>query len=314
MNFVTFEQLNDCIYRNIGKIPRDVDLIVGIPRSGMLAASMIALYLNLPFTDIDSYLEGRRLQTGTTRKYRDWIVSAKEARHVLIVDDSISTGEAMRKVKKEVNGYKARHSFLAIYALETALPYITWHFEICHQPRMFEWNYMHHWGLAYSCMDIDGVLCEDPGFFENDDDRKYRNFLENAVPKLIPTAKVGYLVTCRLEKYRPQTEAWLARQKVQYDKLIMLEAGSAKERQLNFSHGGYKAEIYKKTGCFLFVESDYEQAVEICRRAGKQVFCTANRKLITPDNVEDHLKILANDTRIVVKHTMKKILKNLKRR
>ena len=311
MNFVTFEQLNDCIYRNIGKIPKDVDLIVGIPRSGMLAASMIALYLNLPFTDLDSYLEGRMLQTGTTRKYRDWITSAKEARHVLIVDDSISSGEAMRKAKKKVGDCTGKHTFLAVYALETALPYITLHFEICHQPRMFEWNYMHHWGLFYSCMDIDGVLCEDPGFFENDDDKRYRNFLENAVPKLIPTAKVGYLVTCRLEKYRSQTESWLARQGVQYDTLIMLKADSAKERRTNFSHGGYKAEIYKKTNCFLFVESNYEQAVEICQISGKQVFCTANRKLITPENVCDHLKILANDTRIVVKHTIKKILKKL---
>ncbi len=311
MNFVTFEQLNDCIYRNISKIPGDIDLIVGIPRSGMLVANMIALYRNLPFTDVDRYLEGKMYQAGSTRKYRDWIPSVAAAKHVLVVDDSISSGHAMKEVKKKVAGQPVKHTFLAVYALETALPLIDLHFAICHQPRMFEWNYMHHWGLQHSCMDIDGVLCEDPSRLQNDDGKRYEDFLAHAPAKIIPTAKVGYLVTCRLEKYRGATERWLAEQDVRYEKLIMLEAASGRERRKHISHGAYKAEIYKKTDCFLFIESDYEQAVEICRESGKQVYCVANRKLITPENVTAHMKILANDTRIVIKRAIKKILKKL---
>jgi hypothetical protein len=49
----------------------------------------------------------------------------------------------------------------------------------------------------------------------------------------------------------------------------------------------------------------------MCRLSGKQVFCVANRKLITPDNLGAHMKILANDTRIVAKRTIKKLLKKL---
>ena len=56
MNFITFEELGECIYTNISKVPRNVDLIVGIPRSGTLAANLLALYLNLPFTDIDTLI------------------------------------------------------------------------------------------------------------------------------------------------------------------------------------------------------------------------------------------------------------------
>ncbi len=311
MNFITFEQLNDCIYRNISRIPADTDLVVGIPRSGMLVANIIALYLNLPFTDIDSYVDGRMYQTGTTRKYRDWITSVDQAQHVLIVDDSVSTGQAMREARQKVKDCPARHTFLAVYAIENALPVLDIHFAICHQPRMFEWNYMHHWGMGFSCVDIDGVLCEDPTLYQNDDGKRYEDFLENATPKLIPTAKVGYLVTCRLEKYRPQTEAWLAKYDIQYDHLIMFQAKNGAERRKSGSHAEYKSEIYSNTDCFLFIESDYEQAVEICQKSGKQVYCTANRKLITPENVAAHAKILANDTRIVVKHGVKKILKKL---
>ena len=36
---------------------KNVDLVVGIPRSGMLPANLIAMYLNKPFTDINSFLE-----------------------------------------------------------------------------------------------------------------------------------------------------------------------------------------------------------------------------------------------------------------
>ena len=75
------------------------------------------------------------------------------------------------------------------------------YFKICEQPRMFEWNYMHHWALEYVCMDIDGVLCEDPSVYQNDDGKNYYDFLINAIPKIIPTQKVGKLVSCRLEKY-----------------------------------------------------------------------------------------------------------------
>lgn len=47
--------MNNIIVKNLQKLPHDIDLVVGIPRSGMLPANLIALYLNKPFTDIDSF-------------------------------------------------------------------------------------------------------------------------------------------------------------------------------------------------------------------------------------------------------------------
>ena len=40
-DFVTIGDLSDTIKRNIWKIPHDVDLVVGITRSGTLAANII---------------------------------------------------------------------------------------------------------------------------------------------------------------------------------------------------------------------------------------------------------------------------------
>lgn len=56
MQFITYSDLNKDIIDNLYKIPREIDLIVGIPRSGMMAALVIGLYLNLPVITIDDFL------------------------------------------------------------------------------------------------------------------------------------------------------------------------------------------------------------------------------------------------------------------
>lgn len=68
MNFKTIQNMTCDIFNNLNQIPHDIDLIVGVPRSGMLAASIIALDLNLPLTDIDSFLEGKIYGAGDTKK------------------------------------------------------------------------------------------------------------------------------------------------------------------------------------------------------------------------------------------------------
>lgn len=312
MNFITYNDLNDCIYKNLKKIPRDIDLIIGIPRSGSLVANIIALYLNLPFTDIDNYKSNGTLRVGNTRKCENWIKNVEQASKILIVDDSISSGKAIKQVKEQLKGRtNCKFVYLAIYALETNIHMVDIYFEICHMPRMFEWNYMHHWALEYACVDIDGVLCEDPTFLENDDGKRYLNFIRNAKPKFIPTKKIGYLVTARLEKYRKETEEWLEKYNIVYDNLIMVKLPSGKDRLVDFSHGEYKAKIFKNTNCSIFIESNYPQAIEICEYSGKQVFCVENRQLITPKGISNHVKILANDWKFTSKRVIKKLLKKL---
>ena len=59
MRYVTTAYLSDLVRKNLSKIPHDIDLVVGVPRSGMLPATMIALALNKRLTDINSFAEGR---------------------------------------------------------------------------------------------------------------------------------------------------------------------------------------------------------------------------------------------------------------
>ncbi len=118
-------------------------------------------------------------------------------------------------------------------------------------------------------------------------------------------------MTARLEKYRRETEAWLKQQGIEYGNLVMMDAASGRERRWQGSHGAYKGEVFRQTGCSMFIESSYEQAVQICQTAGKQVFCTDKNVLITPQGVGKHLKILANDWRFTSKRVVKKLLKKI---
>ena len=56
MNYRNIRDLNNIILKKLSIIPRDFDLIVGVPRSGMLPANLLSLYLNRPYTDIHSFM------------------------------------------------------------------------------------------------------------------------------------------------------------------------------------------------------------------------------------------------------------------
>lgn len=308
MVFVTYEKLNSDIVDNLTKIPRDIDLIVGIPRSGMLVANMIALYLNKPFVDIDSYLEHRLFSVGSTKNSNDIIQNYSDIKKILIVEDSIDAGSSIKRAKEKLIISEHEAVYLAAYVRSGKEKLVDIYFRTIDDTRIFEWNYMHNKLLEVSCLDIDGVLCSDPTIEENDDGEKYRNFLLHAKPKLLPTRKVGYLVTSRLEKYRDLTEQWLNENGVEYKELIMMKLDSAEERRKLGNYGIFKANVYKNIKkSILFIESQACQAEEIARISGKCVFCVENQKIVE----ESTLVAKTNAAKRIVKFKIKKIIKNV---
>ena len=232
MNYRSVADLNEAIKRWIAQLPQDLDIIVGIPRSGLLAANLLALYLNLPLTDVEGLCKGRILATG--RRFDEKRVpdfSNKDLK-VLVVDDSVNSGSQMEKVKKQIESAKLPYQiyYAAVYASPRGHRYVDYWYEIVDTPRCFEWNIMHHNILTDSCVDIDGVLCRDPTPEENDDGERYREFLVNVKPLVVPTKPIGWLVTCRLEKYRELTEMWLKKHGIQYNYLIMMNLPNKETR------------------------------------------------------------------------------------
>ena len=271
MNYRTYADMALHIKQILPKIS-DVDLIVGIPRSGMVPAYMIGAFLNRYVCSLDEFVSGIAYSKGI-RSVRE-----RTVKKVLVVDDSVNDGLAMRRAKERLQGKEKEFElvYMAVYAVEKATGLVDVYADICPQPRFFQWNYMYHPGLLpQACLDIDGVLCVDPTAEENDDGEKYRQFILNARPLFVPNDKVKALVTSRLEKYRPETERWLAENGVKYEKLYMLDLPSREERIRRGVHASFKAEIYKKLkDAHLFIESNPLQAAEIRRLSGKPVICT----------------------------------------
>ena len=292
--YVSIAQLSADIRTKLHLIPREIELVVGIPRSGMIPAYMIGLFTNRLVVDLETFLANGQAGHGQTRAVGAKLVEPFAAKHILLVDDSLRTGDSMRKCVERVQsaGFKGKITTCAVIVVPEKGVEVDLFFREMPQPRIFEWNAFHHPQIANSCFDLDGILCVDPTSQENDDGPRYLDFLRSARPLIIPTQRIGHIVSARLEKYRAQTERWLADHDIQYGKLHLIDLPSAAERQRLGSHASHKAKIYQETNAVLFYESDVKQAREIAQLSGRPVLCIADMSLYLPGGlkVESHIK------------------------
>lgn len=290
MNYKSIADLNADTRRFAQQNSLDVDLIVGIPRSGLLAANILCLYLDVPMTDVDRLCEGKLIDTGA-RCEGD--LSFHDLDSVLVVDDSVKSGSQMTDTRNrlEEREFPFDVQYGAIYISPKGHKYVDYWGDVVASPRVFEWNIVHHPVLKYSCMDIDGVLCRDPTPEENDDGERYRKFLSEVKPNIVPNQRIDYLVTCRLEKYRSETEKWLDTHGIEYNTLVMMDMPTKEARQERGNHAQYKANVYDSTDASLFIESDQRQAAEITRRTNKPVFCYETKEMVQPGRAKQTYRI-----------------------
>lgn len=238
----------------IRQIPFDV--IIHLPRSGTIPASILATYVSKPLASIDEYCAG-------------WVNTRKcevtSTHRILLVDDSIRTGEQMKEATSRI---REVHPKCILYTLCTFGTLYARDF----QPTLIleeheDGDYIYPWfmwktkRIGECAVDMDGVLCRDCTPQEDDDGPLYKQFLETAEPKFLTKYKIGAIITSRLEKYRPETEAWLKRQGITYNKLIMGPWKTKQERK-----GGqaeFKAYHYRRGQYKLFIESSEKEAVRM---------------------------------------------------
>lgn len=272
----------DSIRRNLWKVPSDVDLIVGIPRSGMIPALMLAELVNKRCADLDTFIEGRCMSYGT----RGGMMRRGKEGKVFVIDDCVCSGKSIDKVREQLLPMVGEYDIVygCVYAESPKVEeHVDVYFEDISQSDkvyMKEWNILHLFKnrTKASMWDIDGLLCKDPP--DDRDIESYESYLPNAIPMIIPTNRVGALVTYRLEKYRGVTEEWLKKQGVEYGELMMFNAPDRDARNGTVSSAKYKANLYRSASwAQMFVESDRKQAEKIYQLSGKPVFCYENGKL-----------------------------------
>lgn len=282
--YTSYNDLINDIKKNLYKLhDKNYDLVVGIPRSGMVPSYAIGLFLNIHVTDFESFIENKPLKSGLTRNVKYNIDNSHDAKRILLVDDTISSGKQLQLKKDKIPDHiKNKITSLVIYStLDSDLVDI--YFELVGYKRLYEWNIFHRDYLQNACLDIDGVLCVDPSQDEDDDGEKYINFINNAKPYLIPSYKVHSLVTNRLEKYRPQTESWLKKYNIQYDHLIMLNTPTKTTKYKTGIYMDHKANYFNSNDKLkVFIESSEKEAIHIMKKSGKPVLCVSSNKMIDP--------------------------------
>jgi len=267
LNFVNYAQLVQDVMAWSEELPRDIDLFVGIPRSGMLVANLLALHRNVALSSLDEFAYARVLEGGFRDQHR-------HIKKVFVVDDSSLSGRSLiraeERLKSQAKDYKILYG--AVYVKK---PSPAWnYYRLMDTPRVFEWNLFHGYWIQRACVDIDGVLCRDPTPEENDDGLRYSKFLHTVRPRHIPTVQIHSLVTNRLERYRMDTRKWLQRHGVIFKHLEMHSASTKHARIKMGNHARIKAKYYVYSKCQLFIESSEKQAKEIARLSSKPVICT----------------------------------------
>lgn len=273
LNVRSVADLNRAIIENLHRLDRrKFDCVVGIPRSGMLPATILATQLQLPLSDVESFARGYVFERSGK------VVRAPQ--RVLLVDDTSNRGGAMARAVGRIKDKASEITRFAVFGpYRGDLSIVDMFCEIVQGPRAFEWNMAKHRRLGRWAIDFDGVLCRDPTKEENDDGPRYGRFLAKAPPLFLPKRPVGHIVTCRLEKYRGETESWLARHNVEFVNLHMMQFANKAERMAAGGRGQWKAGIAKEAGAEFFIESCPKQAGIIARETGLPVWCLGSQCL-----------------------------------
>lgn len=275
MNFVSYQELIQDTEALCNRNPqwRELSGVIGIPRSGMIPASQIAMRYNLPLADLHSFLNtsGRFYPSRDGQQYSD----RSESNGILLVDDSSWSGNSLATALTELS----IHPILKSILVETATIYgnpesSQYCYRQVSAPRIFEWNWTRNAYLQETMLDLDGVFCYDPDPSQTRNREYYEGWLPDAIPRHLPTQKVRAIVSSRLEKYRRQTEAWLKQWKVEYQELCLLDC-TEEERHEGNLHAEHKVAWYSNSNSQLFIESDLAQAEHIYGRVGKSVLCPA---------------------------------------
>jgi len=276
--FVTSRKLMDDVHKLAAMIPPDTSRIIGVARSGVLPASLVAMLLHLPLSVVRQSM-GDMIETGN-----GWRLTGNTGGKgpPVVIDDTVMTGNSFKQVMPIVWKTYPTAICAAVYVNPDARQKPDLWVRDLPWPHILEWNAPNSVLSDSSAFDFDGIFCRDCGPGEDDDGERYKNFLRTAEPTSFVVRKtvIPLIVTGRMEKYRTETMDWLARHGMAVKSLVMWN-GSFRGRTLS-AITDYKARHYRefmrqrlRIKPALFFESDAAQAEMIAHKANGIVVCPA---------------------------------------
>jgi hypothetical protein len=252
----------------------EISAVAGVPRSGMLAASAMAIHLSVPL--LEASTQGLRSLTHGRR-----IENVPQKGRTIVVEDSLNTGRRFSELKRSLG---EEHIYASIFSTPRSkhlADYVGCELPL---PHWFDW-----WLYGSRAMqqmrigiDFDGILCGDCPRDTDDDGERYSAWMQNvpAIRHVFPHG-VPLIITGRLEKYRSLTESWLARNRQVASKIIFGHWPDIAARR-GQSIAAFKAQQIVNEQCSHFIESDPRQAREIVERTGIPVICPELRACLMP--------------------------------
>jgi orotate phosphoribosyltransferase len=273
------------------RLPADIDVIVGIPRSGLLVANLLSLYLNRPLADVDGLLDNRLISAGNRLGNTEAVLSGDRELRILVVDDSVWSGGQMNRARQRLALLAARHTFLygAVYVVPGAASMVDFYYEKLAVPRAFEWNALHHPALAVSGAVVEGLLWPadtDPfGSTAEAAERALRTFR----PGFMPSQPIGRLIAVQHESARVPIENWLAEHEISYGKLFLIPPVDTAAGRSDAQVVRDKARLYRPD-MWIFIEGTNRRAASLARVAGRPVYSFETRRIYfsAPEGKERH--------------------------
>ncbi len=275
----TYAQMVEDCKILLSQLPSDICGVVGVPRSGLVCAGVLAQLAHLPLYTIT---KKGIFEVGHGGRMRE-----RFRGRFLLVDDVISSGKTISIVSRNWPKFSAAPFIVGTpYVTTRSYQQCGYYSRVLEYPYYFEWNLLNFSRSANLMVDFDGVLCHDPsgavGAGEDDDPDAYREFILTAQPRLYARKAPMNIVTYRCEKWRKDSLTWLVQHRMAVEKLTMFPANSRAERNAAIRRhwGTWKGEIYRDTpNMELFIESNLQQAAEIFRVSGRPVISVEQNTL-----------------------------------
>lgn len=272
--FLTNAQLaEDCVKHLLPKIAHlNVSGIVAIPRSGFLVASICATFLNLPLYTISNKKITICNSLSDFGGYRMNNFSSSSGR-LLFIDDTVFSGTTLGRIKEL---FGDDHLYAALYCKPDHLDVVDVYGKELDAPHLLEWHFFNSTHVEKTLFDLDGVFIPNVPVSCCLDDDRYEDYICHTKPfyhRLPKAYKLKAIVTGRLDKFRKQTEDWLAKYNFEYGDLIMFPTEKRKQRDANHVKevGKYKADAYKKSSAVFFMESEKAEGKAIKKYCHKRV-------------------------------------------
>ncbi len=263
------------------KLPRDINGIVGLPRSGMIPASIIASHLHLPLYELTTKGKLNRLSHGSRGDHFGF--NHPTGGRLAVVDDTVYSGSAMKRARLAMTRLGHKAVYAVVYSRLMVLPESVGAVDLYARelptPHLLEWNVANNGPFAGHAgpsgapyyrsglaVDLDGIIVHDA---ESGGDVGEAHL----VPRTI-TAPL--IITGRCESTRTVTENHLRAVGVKWSRLEMLPTGEPADAQTIAAH---KAKHYAASDCGFFVESDPTQAELIHQLTGRPVMCPVAGKV-----------------------------------